>query len=326
MRAAPGSVSSSVDLRDERVVQRVVGQQRAGVAVDAAALALEELLAAPGRRRQRAAGRRARGRLERLAGRPRAPPPARRSWPRAGVSPPLKCDSIVPDHELPRASGSCPAQPYGGVSATPHSDGTSRGPREVARRVCGWTIVPSSAFVPPPSMWQLWHDSPALAISAERNRRRPSAARRGAASAWPRSASAACSTRASSSGVDRPDACVRVARAAAESVAAEHAARRARRRRPATADAATAERDAPHQPAPGGGGQRGARVGRRRREPAAELRAGGVAAREHLGEVSRTRGVVGAPTVAATNPRPRAPRARRYARRPASSRCRASQA
>ncbi len=87
--------------------------------------------------------------------------------------PSRKCDTIVLTANAVR-SGSCPVQPYGAVSAMFHSDGGSRGPLK-SPVSCGWTITPTSEFVPPPSVWQPWQDSPDLATSVERNSPRPCA-------------------------------------------------------------------------------------------------------------------------------------------------------
>ena len=107
-------------------------------------------------------------------------------------------------------------------------------------------MVPTSALVPPPSMWQLWHDSPALAISVERNSRRPSAtraARESAVDVGLRGLQHAGDLVR----VDRPDAGVRVARRRRRLRVVEHARGehdgddRGDHRR-------DAERDAHHQP------------------------------------------------------------------------------
>ena len=153
-------------------MQGAVGERRADVAPRAAALADEEGLAAQRRcrhpslverrlrRPQRAHVRRQRARL--LPGL------------RLGLAvPSRKCDTIVLTANAVR-SGSCPVQPYGAVSAMFQSDGGSRGPLK-SPVSCGWTITPTSEFVPPPSVWQPWQDSPDFATSVERNSRRPCA-------------------------------------------------------------------------------------------------------------------------------------------------------
>ena len=186
-RGGPGVVVAG-RLRDAQVVQGAVGERRADVAPRAAALADEEGLAA-----QRDADIRpwsnavSGGRSVRMyAASARACSPVFASgWP----VPSRKCDTIVLTANAVR-SGSCPVHPYGAVSAMFQSGGGSRGPLK-SPVSCGWTITPTSEFVPPPSVWQPWQDSPDFATSVERNsavppRRAPPATCRPSRSGPPR--------------------------------------------------------------------------------------------------------------------------------------------
>ena len=102
---------------------------------------------------------------------------------------------------------------------TPHSAGTSRGPRKSPSKR-GWAIVPRSAFAPPPPTWQLSHDSPLLERFWSRNSARPSAS-----SSWREvavvAASAAFRTRFEAVDRDPADPAVRERRALRRVVARE---------------------------------------------------------------------------------------------------------
>ena len=247
------------------------------VAVDAAALALEQLLAAAGgRRRSVPRSNAARGRRRASRGRRRARRPASRSSPPAGRRRSLKCDRIVPTTKSASVS-SWPAQPYGGVSATPHSERTSRGPRKSPAR-CGMHdraelgVGPAAVDVA-----GVWHDSPRFATRSSGR----------AAGPRPRGAARERGARGGLDGLqdrgrrfvrrDRADAARAGRRRRCRRRAGRRARpRRARRRRPRRPQQRCRARRASPARRSGGGGQGGAR--RRRARAPSRLRNSGLAA------------------------------------------------